>query len=183
MGDPDRLLAETSRTFALSIPRLPEPVRAEVTLAYLLFRIADTFEDAAPWPRERRLRALSDFASLLTVYDPARAEELSAEWLREPPCEHQGYLELLAETPDVLARTQRLDAPARAVVLGHALRTTYGMAGFVERSDARGSLRLDDLNDLTRYCYIVAGIVGELLTDLFLLAAPSLSKVEGALRA
>ncbi|MFO0644815.1 MAG: squalene/phytoene synthase family protein [Polyangiales bacterium] len=182
MGDPDRLLAETSRTFALSIPRLPEPVRAEVTLAYLLFRIADTFEDAAPWPRVKRLRALEDFAALLDHHDPARAKELVAAWLREPPCDHAGYLELLAETPDVLERTQRLDAPARAVVIGHALRTTHGMAGFVERSTENGSLRLHDLADLSRYCYVVAGIVGELLTDLFLLAAPSLAKVEHALR-
>ena len=36
------LLVKTSRTFALSIPPLPEPLRSEVTIAYLLFRIADT---------------------------------------------------------------------------------------------------------------------------------------------
>jgi farnesyl-diphosphate farnesyltransferase len=40
------LLTKTSRTFALSIPELPEPTMREVTIAYLLFRIADTFEDA-----------------------------------------------------------------------------------------------------------------------------------------
>ena len=40
------LLGETSRTFALAIPRLPEPRMTEVTVAYLLFRIADTFKDA-----------------------------------------------------------------------------------------------------------------------------------------
>ena len=41
----DQLLERTSRTFALSIPLLPEPARREVTLAYLLLRIADTLED------------------------------------------------------------------------------------------------------------------------------------------
>ncbi len=183
MGDPDRLLAETSRTFALSIPRLPEPVRDEVTLAYLLFRIADTFEDAATWSRARRLDALSEFSSLLERHDSDRARALVSSWLREPPCDHQGYLDLLRETPDVLDRAQRLEARARAVVIRHALRTAHGMAGFVARSDERGSLRLTDLEDLKAYCYVVAGIVGELLTDLFLIAAPSLSSVEGDLRA
>ena len=42
-----QMLTETSRTFALAIPLLPEPTRGDVTIAYLLFRIADTFEDAA----------------------------------------------------------------------------------------------------------------------------------------
>lgn len=183
MGDPDRLLAATSRTFALSIPRLPEPVRTEVMLAYLLFRIADTFEDAAAWPRARRLAALADFAALLAHHDPARARDLVGAWLVDPPSEHAGYLALVAETPDVLDRTQALDARARSVVIAHALRTTHGMAGFVERSTEGGSLRLADLADLRAYCYVVAGIVGELLTDLFVLASPSLAAVEGALRA
>jgi farnesyl-diphosphate farnesyltransferase len=58
----DSLLEKTSRTFALSIPMLPEPTRRHVSLAYLLFRVADTFEDAARWPRDRRLAALDDLA-------------------------------------------------------------------------------------------------------------------------
>ncbi len=41
-ADLDTLLAETSRTFALAIPLLPEPTRHEVGVAYLLFRVADT---------------------------------------------------------------------------------------------------------------------------------------------
>src|SRR4051812_37988052 len=48
-ADIDRLLLRTSRTFALAIPELPEPLRREVGVAYLLFRIADTFEDANRW--------------------------------------------------------------------------------------------------------------------------------------
>ena len=42
----DHLLEKTSRTFALTVPLLPEPTRCEVTVAYLLFRVADTLEDA-----------------------------------------------------------------------------------------------------------------------------------------
>ena len=37
------LLEKTSRTFALAIPVLPEPTRRQVMIAYLRFRIADTF--------------------------------------------------------------------------------------------------------------------------------------------
>ncbi len=62
--DLKELLEKTSRTFALSIPVLPEPTRRQVMIAYLLFRIADTFEDAAHWPPERRRGALGQFEAL-----------------------------------------------------------------------------------------------------------------------
>ncbi|MFU8831083.1 MAG: squalene/phytoene synthase family protein, partial [Wenzhouxiangella sp.] len=41
----DRILPGVSRTFALTIPCLPEPLKIAVTNAYLLCRIADTIED------------------------------------------------------------------------------------------------------------------------------------------
>src|ERR1700740_3660463 len=41
----DRILPHVSRTFALTIPQLPVPLRIAVTNAYLLCRIADTIED------------------------------------------------------------------------------------------------------------------------------------------
>ena len=63
----DGLLVKTSRTFALSIPVLPEPTRREVTVAYLLFRIADTLEDSTLWSRERKLEEECVPAMLLVV--------------------------------------------------------------------------------------------------------------------
>jgi len=179
------LLERTSRTFALSIPRLPEPTRLAVTLAYLLFRIADTFEDAAAWPRARRAEALTDLLALLddpSAVPDGRVAGLVRRWVEGRPSEHAGYLDLLGATPEVLAALGGLSPEARAIVLRHARRTTEGMLGFVGRSDQRGSLRLDTLHDLRDYCYVVAGIVGELLTDLFLHDAPPLDPVGAALR-
>src|SRR5688572_11639028 len=57
------LLERTSRTFALAIPLLPPKLARSVGAAYLLFRIADTLEDATKWDRERRLRGLDAFLS------------------------------------------------------------------------------------------------------------------------
>ena len=54
------LLQKTSRTFALTIPYLPQPTRDEVGIAYLLFRIIDTFEDAVLWAPALRLEALPE---------------------------------------------------------------------------------------------------------------------------
>jgi len=56
------------------------------------------------------------------------------------------------------------------------------MAGYVARTSDAGELALADLDDLQAYCYTVAGIVGELLTELFLLARPGLAPSAPALR-
>ena len=79
MADLGELLGKTSRTFALSIPPLPERTRHEVTVAYLLFRLIDTVEDASHWPKERRIEALAAFRELLLHPEAARAAALRSE--------------------------------------------------------------------------------------------------------
>ena len=179
MLDVDDLLRKTSRTFALAIPLLPEPTRTEVGLAYLLFRAADTFEDATRWPRAARIEALSDLAELIRTRDERRAADARDRWLLRPPVGHEGYLELIERTPALLAAVSALEPAAREILVRHAVRTAQGMALLLARSDERGGLRLQSLHELRDYCYVVAGIVGELLTELFLLAAPQLAG-EGA---
>src|SRR5260221_4741357 len=61
----DELLADTSRTFALCIPLLRDAARLQVTLADLLFRIAETFEDTSHWPLAAPLVAQHDACELL----------------------------------------------------------------------------------------------------------------------
>jgi farnesyl-diphosphate farnesyltransferase len=178
----ERLLVASSRTFALAIPLLPEPTRREVTVAYLLFRIADTFEDASSWPRAPRVEALERFAGLLERPDRDEIREVSRRWAAEVPCEQPGYQELLAEIPLVFDTFLSLSPAAVGLLRAHTLRTTHGMAGFVHRIGDDGELRLESLADLRQYCYVVAGIVGELLTELFLLERPGLAPVAAALR-
>ena len=168
------LLGKTSRTFALSIPPLPEPTRREVTVAYLLFRIADTFEDAAQLAPETRVRALHDLAGLLGT--PARDEavRLSREWTAAGVATHAGYRELLAEVPFVLEAFFALSPGSVEAIRRHVIRSAQGMAGFVART-RDGRLSLSGLDDLRAYCYVVAGLVGELLTELFILGRPGLA--------
>lgn len=168
MSTLEELLVKTSRTFALSIPVLPEPTRREVMIAYLLFRIADTFEDAADWPPERRIEALRDFQDLLRDFSPDKANRLAGQWTADGVSPHAGYRQLIAETPFVLDAFFGLEPEAVACVGEHVWRSAEGMAGFVGRADG-GVLVLNDLQDLRDYCYAVAGIVGEMLSELFLL--------------
>ena len=181
MADLEDLLVKTSRTFALSIPQLEGGTRQQVTLSYLLLRIADTLEDAAAWSREQRVEALFRFADLLSDSVDGAAEAVVESWLEDPPSHHEGYLELLEATGQVLSAYEALDPAARSVIGRHVRRTSVGMAHIVRRADRDGEFRLAGIPDLRDYCYVVAGIVGEMLTELFLLGAP-LAPVAEALR-
>jgi farnesyl-diphosphate farnesyltransferase len=176
------LLQKTSRTFALTIPFLPAPTRAEVEVAYLLFRIIDTFEDARLWTPQRRIDTLRRFCDLLER-EPGASQALADECAAEPPVTHEGYLELLAKMPHVLGVFASVRAPARACIRRHVVRSADRMAAFVGRCDAEGTLALLTLEDLGDYCYAVAGIVGEMLTELYLLGRPELDPVAAELRA
>lgn len=177
------LLEKTSRTFALAIPLLDEPLRSRVVVAYLLFRIADTFEDAARWPRALRRRALMEFASM--VLRPgeltARDHERVRRWVTDRPCDEPGYLELLGDTARVLDALATFSPEDRAIVALHTLRTADGMARVLESGDDSGVVELRSVRELREYCYIVAGIVGEMLTALFLEAHPTLASQREAL--
>ena len=178
----DDLLMKTSRTFALSIPVLPAPTRIEVTVAYLMFRIADTLEDATRWSREKQLAELDAFAQLLHEPSLDAARDLATRWTDAPPCRHAGYLELLHQSPLVLDTMLHLLPEARELVRGHTLRTIERMASFVARAREGAGVQLQDTEDLRAYCYAVAGIVGEMLTELFLLGRDSLKVTAPFLR-
>ena len=180
----DELLARTSRTFALAIPLLGEPTRGTTCLAYLLLRVADTLEDAELWSRGARLAALAEFSSVLNLSDAAglaRSEELARAWSSSPPTRDAGCIALLKALPDVWRELGRQQEASRAIVLRQVGRTSEGMHAILARADEMGRFRLATVEELQNYCYVVAGIVGELLTELFLHDCPSLESVRTTL--
>ncbi len=150
------LLVRTSRTFAIAIPLLPDGLRAEVGLAYLLFRVADTLEDGELWSVPRRAEALADYAAML------EREPCAFDWLTDPPTTNADYVELLARVSEVTAALALVSPKKRELIVEHVVRTARGMREWTMRGH-----NVRTLEDLQQYCYVVAGIVGELLTHLF----------------
>ncbi len=159
------LLERTSRTFALSIPMLPMPTQREIAVAYLLFRIADTFEDEPWWDLPERVDGLRGLA--IAVGDPDSECAFTPPAPRAGVDTHDGYAELLDQSAAVLGAWRELDADAAASIARHLIRTIDGMVSHLERGQTPRTIP-----EVQRYCYYVAGIVGELCTDLFWRAAP-----------
>jgi len=164
-------LAGVSRTFALTIPQLPAGLRRAVANGYLLCRIADTIEDDPALDRDEKGLFLEALLAELeerrdgTTLAAALAGRLSKASL---PAEHR----LIAEIPRVLRVTGSLDEPQRRALIRCAAIMGRGMAEFGQHSSPAG---LETLADLERYCYHVAGVVGEMLTDLFCHYSPAIA--------
>lgn len=163
------MLPRVSRTFALSIEALPDRVRDAIRVSYLLCRIIDTIEDQPAADPRLRQEWFDTFDAILLGTEPdlCALEHLSQE-LGVDPSER----ELCANSGAVFRVLQALPEEARARIAPHVHDMSLGMRMYTLRAQARGGLRIQDIEDLARYCYYVAGTVGELLTELFELHAP-----------
>jgi farnesyl-diphosphate farnesyltransferase len=179
MANLDDLLLKTSRTFALSIPMLPSPLVA-TSASRICFSRRRHLRGRIALAARAGLAALDDLARLLATR--GGEQDAAARWLADAPVAHAGYVELLRESPAVMEAYWSVPEPARAVLRRELLRTVSGMAGFVRCGDPLGNLRLASLRELRDYCYVVAGIVGEMLTELFLLDAEAIVPVATRLR-
>lgn len=158
-------LDAVSRSFALCIPQLAPPFRDQVALSYLLMRVLDTVEDAPFTDKDEQARQFERLRGFLrTLPEPAEVDAFTAGF---PPGLSASEGALLADTFALLEDAHMLPLPARAAVFGAVERMGVGMAAYARRS---AMLRLVDLEDLTRYCCFVAGLVGELLTTLWALS-------------
>ncbi len=158
-----RILQDVSRTFALTIPQLPPDLYRVVSNAYLLCRIADTIEDESALLAEEKLGFSNAFTAV--VGGETKAEEFAEElYPRLTGSTLQPERDLVLNTARVV-RITRSFSPRQRAALERCIRImSQGMARFQLNVTLQG---LEDLKQLDRYCYHVAGVVGEMLTELF----------------
>lgn len=168
----EAVLSGVSRTFALTIPQLPPPLRRTVTNAYLLCRIADTIEDdpgVVPADKEGFHQWLIDILNGrddVAVFADQLGRKLSAE---SSPQER----ELVRHTERVIGVTRQLDTATRAILSRRVAVMCRGMPSFQRHPRRDG---LPNLAALDQYCYYVAGVVGQMLTELFCEYSPRIAQ-------
>ena len=160
-------LDRVSRSFALCIQQLTEPLRGWTSLSYLLCRVLDTVEDSK-WlsiaDRDLQYCELDAFARQCPTESSYQA------WAaRFPNSISDGERELIQQGYGFFVDLHQLDTGPRDAICDTLQRMGAGMRRYSTLQDPDGSLRLTTLQDVNRYCYFVAGIVGELLTRLFML--------------
>ena len=159
------LLPKVSRTFALNIRILPRELRRAVTIAYLLFRYADTLEDAPHLKVPERTELFEVFLDRLDGRAPLTQPELPLRHLREEISAAE--LELVLSIERVFVAFEHLPESTRAIIASHVAETARGMERICREKTSDGLLALATWHDLDEYCYYVAGTVGIMLTRLF----------------
>lgn len=163
------VVQDVSRTFAITIEVLEEPMSTYICTGYLLCRVADTLEDAAHIPPTttasllRRYDQVLDpgsdyevehFLNIVESQIPERDESRAADW------------DVVAECDRVFRVFHGLPTDVQAAIRPPVREMVDGMVMFVERYAGRGGLRIQTVDELEEYCYYVAGTVGVLITNL-----------------
>jgi farnesyl-diphosphate farnesyltransferase len=164
---PNEMLRAVSRTFALSIERLPPILCEAITTAYLLLRVSDCLEDNEQLPAQQKAELLRLWSRVLANKEPVDALTDKIAWLdgSDPEvyvAQHAGQL---------LEEMRRLPQPIQEILISHVNLTSLGMARWQEHGpEVYNEEELDD------YMHQVAGLVGYLLTDLFSWYSPAIRK-------
>jgi farnesyl-diphosphate farnesyltransferase len=170
----EETLGKVSRTFALNIRVLKKNLRRPVLLAYLYMRMADTIEDDAELAAPEKKILLKKFSQALRLGGKSVDEFLQAlpqSWKNSEKedralcCNASVVLPLLSEYPE----------PVANAVKDSVEEMCGGMAEFTE-------LSIESEADLDRYCYFVAGLVGNMLTELFSISGKFSEKRQKELR-
>lgn len=166
------ILGSVSRTFALTIPLLPSAMEKVVGNTYLLCRIVDTIEDAADLSPQTK-------QELSALFLQAVLEKVPVESFVKPCLEalrsygNQDELDLIAHTPTVLRILHTCSNSDQQAVSRCVSIMSEGMSHFHGKQTKDG---LKDLQEFEEYCYVVAGVVGELLTTIFSNHSPAFAR-------
>lgn len=165
-------LVKVSRTFSRPIELLPTELRAATTCGYLLCRIADTVEDD---PNLSRSASDEMFAAFLDVLENGHPPEVFCRLAHSLEAD-EPERELATNLDRVMRVFEQLPEPMQRVCVQWTGEMVRGMSLYRHRRvGADGIVVLNTVADLERYCYFVAGTVGQLLTGLFSHAIPNLS--------
>ncbi len=157
------LLQGVSRTFALTIPQLPESLYPVVANAYLLCRIVDTIEDEVSLDSEQKKYFCSAFIDVVKTGEKTQefADELAPLLSTATlEAEHQ----LIHLTARVIQITHGFESAQHHALLECVKTMAEGMPVY-QSLDLHAGLKT--MSDMDQYCYYVAGCVGEMLTRLF----------------
>ncbi|CUS22197.1 LAQU0S04e10462g1_1 [Lachancea quebecensis] len=154
-----QLLTKTSRSFAAVIMELHPELRNAIMLFYLVLRALDTIEDDMTIDPKVKVPLLREFDSKLDLEDWSFNGNAPTEKDR---C-------VLVEFPCILKELHKLKPEYQKVIKEITHKMGNGMASYImdENFNLNG---VSTIKDYDLYCHYVAGLVGDGLTQLIVLA-------------
>jgi phosphoglycolate phosphatase len=164
-----RILARCSKTYAIGTMASPPSVRKSITLAYLLMRAADFLEDHPQLGSSDKISALRSLLEVIEMKGslPCALLKLANDWKCPQAEVIRNFNAVLASLSDIPLSHQ--------VAIRRALREMIGgMIDFQDRYP--NGLQIRSVDEYERYVHYVSGVIGELLTELWYLSLPGVSR-------
>lgn len=159
------IIDNVSRTFSLPIKMLPDPNSIHMCVGYLLCRTADTIEDSPHLTIENKKALFDTYRKVLLFESDKNIDNfinLVTELEPEKPT-NQYYWTLMKNTDRVMDVYSGFNREIKNSILTTVLEMIEGMREFC--TTYPDGFRIKTRDELHRYCYIVAGTVGHMLTD------------------
>ncbi len=152
-----------SRSFAFCIEKLHPPFRDWVGLSYILCRLVDTVEDSLWASRAEQQNSFELFDKFIKgTSDEFEVNRWASTF---PPSVPDNEKKLLEDANIFFSDLNQLPENVRNVIKRTVLDMGRGMAHFSK--DASVGIEVKSLVEANQYCFFVAGIIGEMLTELF----------------
>lgn len=153
------LLTLTSRSFAAVIMELDPELRNAIMIFYLVLRALDTIEDDMNIKPSEKVKLLNEFEEKLELLD----------WSFNGNGPNEKDRAVLVEFPCILHEFHNLKKEYQLVISNITRKMGQGMVGYV-LDDSFNLNGLETIADYDMYCHYVAGLVGDGLTQLIVLA-------------
>lgn len=172
---------DVSRTFELAAENLSGDLADIIRTSYLLCRIPDTIEDSGHIPVNEKSDLLDQYLDVLQDDSDYQAEDFISnsydaleqdvsDWTDLEDLDNdRSYWKLLENTDRVFNVFAQFDDEIRQSIeynVGEMVEGMRDVSSEVAETKVAG-IRIDDFDELADYNYIVAGTVGNLLTDIF----------------
>jgi farnesyl-diphosphate farnesyltransferase len=144
---------------------LPKGLSLQVTVAYLLCRIADTVEDSEALLVSQKRQMLDSYADIFRKPE----EKLLEKFMTMVPNLPQKTAddELVYKLPVVYDVYTTFSPVMRKHIAQWVIEMSMGMGKFAQSALRKRFTFLNTMKELDEYTYYVAGTVGYLLTELF----------------
>jgi len=161
------LFQNTGGTIRWVASWMPGPIRQQFQLAYLLWRLVDTVEDCAAWPRARRIVALRQLVQLLQSPSPTLARHVRSALPKQDAINDIALTTLIAELPEIVAGLGEFPPAVRDVVRECCCATVAGMIQALERATDPWMIDLHTMEDLCTYINAVGAMPLHAMTVMF----------------
>ena len=174
LGD---VLKRVSRSFYLTLAILPQAVRAQIGLAYLFARAADTIADTGELDDAVRLQCLQQLKRQFGQEDPdwSLIQSIQAQVItKQPNPDERRLLEKLEQCFRLYQGFNSLDRSRIAQVVSVLIGGMEFDLQEFPKSKGQVVRALTDIKDFEYYTYAVAGCVGEFWTTMICEHLPGL---------